>query len=69
MKLRKRLRRWLEKNYGYKCDDWEVGCPICDRWQAYETLFGEPDQDTVLQQITQLEEMIRWRKEFLKTQT
>lgn len=69
MKLKKRLRLWIEENYGDKCESWEVGCPICDRWQAYEALFGEPDCTTVRQQIVELEEMIKWRMEFLaKTQ-
>lgn len=39
--LRKSVSRWLVEYYGERCPDHSDGCPCCQKWKAFESLFED----------------------------
>lgn len=32
------LKKWIKRNYGERCLEYEKGCPCCDVWVLYDNL-------------------------------
>jgi hypothetical protein len=37
--MRKALRKWIEKNFGKRCEDFEPSCCVCQAWFVHDWLF------------------------------
>ena len=37
-KQNKNLEKWIIKNYGKRCPDYEKGCIICEKWKLFDKL-------------------------------
>jgi hypothetical protein len=39
--LRKQAEDWILDYYGERCEDFHLGCLVCQVWRAWDDLFGE----------------------------
>lgn len=39
----------LESHFGRRCEEYEPGCPCCERWALLERLLANPYEDTTEQ--------------------
>lgn len=42
------VKNYITYNFGERCDppiEWNVPCPICEAWKAYDTLFWWEDDE------------------------
>jgi hypothetical protein len=35
----------LTDQFGNRCDEFEDGCPCCQRWKAFDDLFANPHEE------------------------
>lgn len=33
------LKKWLIKNYGKRCSDYEKECVVCNKWKLFDKLI------------------------------
>jgi len=45
MRTRKIALGWLEKSYGKRCKSFFPGCPCCDIYRAFDTLFFDINKE------------------------
>jgi len=38
-------KKWIEEEYGGRCDVCCYNCPICEMWLAYDRLFSDIDKE------------------------
>jgi len=38
-----KTKEWIEKTYGPRCKVLAHGCPSCDKWLLFDTLFADYD--------------------------
>ena len=38
-KQNKFLEKWIIKNYGKRCQDYEKGCVVCEKWKLFDKLI------------------------------
>jgi len=38
-KQNKSLEKWIIKNYGKRCKDYEKGCIVCEKWKLFDKLI------------------------------
>lgn len=50
----KGLKTWVEKNWGKRCDKFELGCPLCTAWQCFD-FITKPGKRTKLDSIIEKE--------------
>ena len=41
-KLKKKVERWIIKEYGNRCSAYSFCCPCCEIWIAFDRLFNNP---------------------------
>lgn len=46
-KLKAELRKHIEKCFGKRCKKYCVGCPTCEAWGAYYTIFNCDDEEEI----------------------
>lgn len=44
-RLKKKIKPFLVKWFGEKCDDYNSDCVNCKRWEAFSNLIGNPFKD------------------------
>jgi len=52
--LKRRLEEWIAENFNPRCGDYEVGCPTCEAWVAFDSLFN-------LENLEWDHQNMRWR--------
>ena len=33
------LEKWIIKNYGKRCKDYQKGCIVCEKWKLFDKLM------------------------------
>jgi len=42
-KRAKEMEKWLLKNYGERCKEYEPACVVCRVWKGFDLIFGGKD--------------------------
>jgi len=55
-------RSWLEVNYGERCDEYELGCESCLRYELLDKLLaGTTTVATLIKEVERLDTALAWR--------
>ena len=45
--MKDQLKKWIEKNWGKRCPDYEKSCALCRAWTCYDYLMSETDEEKI----------------------
>lgn len=38
--MKQQMRKWMEKHWGKRCKEYAGGCPCCEAWDSFDSIFA-----------------------------